>query len=236
MTAFATIATLEVRKRLDTAGAVIGFGVLAVLVIACCAFSVSLVSRAASFDVGEVIVTAGLPAALAASIVGVVVGVGDAARGGERDGVLAGLPRDSIFVARLVACAAIIFAVVLFTVLCGIVGTGVAILIGGHMSSGGAGQSVLQVAALSFSSAGFGFGVGASLRSLALGLVSVLVVMLVVDVVLGFLGPWTAYIRFGTLQSGLTGAASVLPTVTSGLIWVVLPITAGWIRARRVAT
>lgn len=236
MTAFAAIATLEVRKRLNTAGAVVGFGVLAVLVMACCAFSVSLVSRAASFDVGEIVVTAGLPAALAASMVGVVVGVGDAARGGERDGILAGLTRDSIFAARLVACAVLISAVVVFTVLCAVLGTGVAILIGGHVASWGVGQSVAQVAALSFSSAGFGFGLGASLRSLALGMVGVLVVMLVVDVVLGFLGPWTAYVRFGTLQSGLTGEAPALPTVSSGLIWVVLPIAAGWIRARRVAT
>lgn len=236
MTAFVTITTLEVRKQLDTAGAAAGFGVLVALVVACCVFSVSLVSRSASFDVGEVIVTAGLPAALAASIVGVVVGVGDAARGGERDGILAGLTRDSIFAARLAACAVIISAVVLFTVMCGFVGTGTAILIGGHVSSWDVGQPVVQVAALSYSSAASGFGLGASLRSLALGLVSVLVVMLVVDVVLGFLGPWTAYVRFGTLQSGLTGEASVLPTVSSGLIWVVLPITAGWIRARRVAT
>lgn len=236
MTSFVTITTLEVRKRLDTAGAAAGFGVLVALVVACCAFSVSLVSRSANFDVGEVIVTAGLPAALAASIVGVVVGVGDAARGGERDGILAGLTRDAIFAARSAACAVIISAVVLFTVMCGFVGTGVAILIGGHVASWDVGQPVVQVAALSYSSAAFGFGLGASLRSLALGLVSVLVVMLVVDIVLGFLGTWTAYVRFGTLQSGLTGEASVLPTVSSGLIWVVLPITAGWIRARRVAT
>ncbi|PYY34848.1 MULTISPECIES: hypothetical protein [unclassified Curtobacterium] len=236
MIGFVGVATLEVRKRVDTVGALVGFGVLALLVVVCCALSVSLVTRAASFTVGEVLVTTGLPVALAASVVGVVVGVGDASCGGERDGLLAGRSRSAMYLARLAACGVLIAAVVLFAVLVGVVGAGVAVLLGGRAASLEAVHPVVQLAALTFSSAVSGFGIGATSRSLPLGLVSVLAVTLVLDVVLAALGAWTAYIRFGTVQSGLTGEADVLPAVTSGLIWIVLPVLAGWVRAERVAT
>jgi hypothetical protein len=236
MIAFVEVTRIEVRKRVDTLSAAAGFAVLSLLVVMCCVLSVSLVTKAASFGVGEVIVTAGLPAALAASIVGVVIGVGDASCGGERDALLAGLTRNVIYIARFAACGVIIAAVVLFTAIVGGIGAVVAVWLGGHVTSTNVVPSVLQVAALSFSSAAFGFGIGATFRSLALGLVSVLGVMLVLDVALAFLGSWTAYVRFGTVQSGMTGEADVLPAVTSGLLWIVAPVVAGWLRTRRVAT
>ncbi|WP_144760551.1 hypothetical protein [Curtobacterium sp. 9128] len=235
MITFVELTKIEVLKRLDTAGAAAGFGVLALLIVVCGGFSVSLITKTSSFNAGEVIVTAGLPAALAASIVGVVVGVGDASRGGERDGLLAGLTRDAIYWGRFVACGAIIAGVIVFTALVGSAGALVGVALGGHLSSWSIGASVLQVAALCFSSAAFGFGIGASLRSLALGLVTVLGVMLVLDVVLAFLGSWTAYIRFGSVQNGMTGEGEILATITSGLIWIVLPVLAGWLRTRTVA-
>jgi len=236
MIGFVGVARLEVRKRVDTVSAVVGFGVLALLVLVCCALSVSLVTRAVSFTVGEVVVTTGLPVALAASVVGVVVGVGDASCGGERDGLLSGHSRLVMYLARLAACGVLIAVAVLFAVLLGVVGAGVAVVLGGRLASMDAIHPVAQLAALSFSSAAFGFGIGATSRSLPLGLVGVLAVTLVLDVVLAFFGAWTAYIRFGTVQSGLTGDADALPAISSGLLWVVLPVVAGWMRAERVAT
>jgi hypothetical protein len=233
---FVGVARLEVRKRVDTVSAAVGFGVLSLLVVVCCALSVSLVSRAPSFAIGEVIVTAGLPVALAASVVGVVIGVGDAAYGGERDGLLSGHSRKVVYLARLAACGLVVAAVVLFAALVGVVGAVAAVMLGGRASSLDILPSVAQLSALSFSSAAFGFGIGATSRSLPLGLVSVLAVTLVLDGVLAFSGAWTAYIRFGTVQSGMTGEAAVLPTISSGVIWIVVPLATGWVRAKRVAT
>ncbi|ROS77504.1 hypothetical protein EDF24_0260 [Curtobacterium sp. PhB130] len=236
MTPFSRAVQIELRKQIDTVGAWVGYGVLVATVVACGAFGVSAVTRVPSFEVGELIVMAGLPAALTSSIVGVVIGVGDAARGGERDGVLSGNTRGRLYVARGAACGIVTGALVLFTIVVAASCTVTAVLIGGRISTFALVGAIGQVAALAFSSATFGFGIGATVRSLALGLVSVVLLVLVLDVVLTLLGPWSEYVRFSTLQSGLTGMAPAVPTATSGLIWVLIPVVVGWFRTRAVST
>jgi hypothetical protein len=89
------------------------------------------------------------------------------------------------------------------------------------------------VIALSCSSGVLGFGVGAATRSLALSLLGVVLAISVVDTALSFCGPWSVYIRFSSLQSGLTGEAAGAPAVSAGVIWLLLPVLLGWLRARR---
>jgi hypothetical protein len=233
---FRTLIALEMRKRVDTRAARVGFGILAATVVACGVAGVQLALRASHVGFGEMIVIAGLPVALASAIVGVVVGVGDAGNGGERDGVLAGVSRDRTFWARLAACGLFIAAVVTLAVVVATCCAAAAAILGAEVRDlPGAVPQIGQVAAFSSSSAALGFGIGAMVRSLALGLVSVVLVVLVVDTALAFVGDWTTYVRFGTVQSGLTGAASALPTVTASLLWIVAPITVGWLRARRAS-
>ena len=232
MIAYPEHVLIELRKRVDTRGAAAGFILLGIVVTACGVLSVFLVKAAPSFDAGEVLVTTGLPAALASTIIGAVCGVGDGKAGGDRDALTAGLTRTSVYAARASACAVLIVGLVIMSVLVAACCVVVAVLGGGHLGSLSVGQQLGQVVALSFSAAGMGFGIGASVRSLALALVAVVLLVLVVDVTLAILGAWSEYVRFGTLQSGLVGEAALMPTVTSGLLWVVVPIAVGWLRAR----
>lgn len=226
---------LELRKRFDTRGSTTGYGFLALIVMLCGALSVSVVTRADSFAASEVVVTTGLAAALASSIVGAVVGVGDAGRGGEGDVLLGGHSRDAAFFARGAACIVVIAALVLFTAVVAAASAGVAVLLGGNLRSGVPLGAVGQVAGLSLSSAAAGFGIGSACRSLTLSVVTVVLVLLVVDALLGFLGDWSVFIRFSTVQSASTGTTAFLPTVTSTLLWIALPLLVGWVRTKRAS-
>ncbi len=225
---------LELRKRLDTRGAMIGYGAIVLLVVLCAILSVSLVLRNGSFDAGEVIITVSLPGALVSAVIGAVCGVGDGRAGGERDGILTGLPRGTIYGARAAACACLVAGVVLLSLVAAAVGVVGAVSLGGHLNSASIGTPIGQVAALTLSSAAMAFGIGASVRSLPLALVSVVLIVLVADVALSFGGAWTEWIRFSAVQGGVLGESRVLPAVTSGLVWIAVPCLGGYLRTRTV--
>ncbi|WIE64648.1 hypothetical protein DEI99_015660 [Curtobacterium sp. MCLR17_036] len=234
MMSFTATSFLELRKRVDTRGSIAAYSLLGVVMVACGVLSVSIVRSAPSFGAGEVLVVVGLPVALASAMVGVVFGVGDGRLGGERDGVLSGLSRDALYLARGCACLAMVSGLVVASALVALVAVAVACLLGGELSSASFAPQLVEVAALAFSAAALGFGVGAALRGLAIALVSVLLVILVVDTTLALTGPWADFVRFSTVQAAMTGSAPVLPSVTSGLVWIFLPFAAGWVRTRTV--
>jgi hypothetical protein len=232
MISFVQSSFLELRKRTDTQGAIAAYALLCAVVIACGALSISVVKSAPSFGAGEVLVIVGLPVALASAIVGVVFGVGDGRVGGERDGILTGLSRDTLYLARVCACAAMVTGLVIASAVVSFVSVIVAGALGGELSSVSFVAQLGEVAALAFSAAALGFGLGASLRGLALALVSVLLIILVVDTTLALAGPWSDFIRFSTVQAGVTGSAPFPPSATSGLLWVGVPLVGGWLRTR----
>lgn len=223
---------LEVRKRLDTRGAMVGYGAVLLLVVLCAALSVSLVLRNGSFDAGEVIITVSLPGALVSAVIGAVCGVGDGRAGGERDGILTGLPRGAIYGARAAACACLVVVLVLLSLVAAVIAVIVAVASGGRLDSTAIGTPVAQVAALTLSSAAMAFGVGASVRSLPLALVSVVLIVLVADVALSFAGAWTEWVRFSAVQGGVLGESRALPAITSGVLWIALPCLGGYVRTR----
>lgn len=232
MISFVQSSLLEFRKRTDTQGAIAAYALLCAVVIACGVLSVSVVKSAPSFGAGEVLVIVGLPAALASAIVGVVFGVGDGRVGGERDGILTGLSRDALYLARGSACVAMVGVLVVASAAVALVSVVVACALGGELSSASFVAQLGEVAALALSAAALGFGIGASLRGLALALVSVLLIILVVDTSLALAGPWSDFIRFSTIQTGVTGSAPFLPSLTSGLLWIGVPLVGGWLRTR----
>lgn len=225
---------LELRKRLDTRGAIIGYGAVVLLVVLCATLSVSLVLRNGSFDVGEVVVTVSLPSALVAAVIGAVCGVGDGHAGGERDGILTGLSRGAIYGARAAACACLVTGVLLLSLATAAIAVVAAVFLGGQLNSTAVGTPVAQVAALALSSAAMAFGIRASARSLPLALVSVVLIVLVADVALSFAGGWTEWVRFSAVQGGLLGESRALPALTSGLVWIAVPCIGGYLRTRTV--
>lgn len=233
MIGFRRLVIIEVRKRTDTRAAIVGWSSLAALVIAAGALSTSVVTRAPEFGVGEVIVTTGLPAALACAIVGVVVGVGDPDGGSERDALTAGISRRRAYFARSAAAAAFVAGLVLVTVVIAMSCTGVSLVLGGHPTFDGAGIAVAELSTLAITSGAFGFGIGASVRSLALGLVGCVLVVLVVDTSLSFVGPIGQYVQFSSVQSALTGSGSIGPALTAAILWIVAPFIIGWRRSER---
>lgn len=223
---------LELRKRLDTRGACIGYGAIVVLVGLCAALSVSLVLRNGAFDASEVVITVSLPGALVSAVIGAVCGVGDGRAGGERDGILTGLPRGAIYGARAAACVCLVVGVVLLSLVAAAIAVIVAVSLGARLDSTAIGTPIAQVFALTLSSAAMAFGVGASVRSLPLALVSVVLIVLVADVALSFAGAWTEWIRFSAVQGGVVGESRMLPAITSGLLWIALPCLGGYVRTR----
>ncbi len=225
---------LELRKRMDTRAAMIGFCAIVLLVFLCAILSVSLVLRNRSFEAGEIIITVSLPAALVSTIIGAVCGVGDGRAGGERDGILTGLARGAIYGARAAACACLVTGVVLLSLVAAATAVIAAVCLGGQLDSTSIGTPVGQVAALALTSAAMAFGIGASVRSLPLALVSVVLIVMVADVALSFAGAWTEWVRFSAVQGGVLGESRILPAVTSGLLWIVVPCLGGYFRTRTV--
>jgi hypothetical protein len=80
-----------------------------------------------------------------------------------------------------------------------------------------------------------GFGIGSAVRSQALGLVSAVLIVLVVDTALNFVGSWGSFVRFSSVQASLTGTAPLLPGVSSGAIWIGLPLLIGWYRSLKAS-
>ncbi|MBT1675389.1 hypothetical protein DEJ21_11185 [Curtobacterium sp. MCSS17_006] len=232
MISFVQSSLLELRKRTDTQGSITAYALLSALVIACGVLSVWVVKSAPSFGAGEVLVIVGLPAALASAIVGVVFGVGDGRVGGERDGILTCLSRDTLYLARGCACVAMVAGLVIASTAVALLSVVVASALGGELSSVSFVTQLGEVASLALAAAALGFGIGASLRGLAVALASVLLIILVVDTTLALAGPWTDFIRFSTVQAGVTGDAPFLPSLTSGLLWIGVPLVGGWLRTR----
>lgn len=227
------LVVLELRKRVDSRGALIGTAAL-VLVIVVSALAGAIVSaRSTSVTAAEVVVVAGLPAILSASLIGAVIGVGDAPYGGERDAVLNGLSRTAVFWARGVVALLLASALVVAVLVASVAAIAVVWFAGNQPVGGDVGARIAELAALVVTGAIMGFGVGASLRSLAPAILVVFVIVLVVDAALSVAGAWSVYVRFSTVQNALVGSAEPLPTMTSTAIWIGVPVVIGWCRTAR---
>ena len=230
---FGGLVVLELRKRIDSRGAHIGAAALVLAVVASALAGAAVVGRNTPAAVAEVVVVAGLPAVLSAALIGVVVGVGDAPYGGERDAVLRGLSRTAVFTARGVVAVLFAAALVVLVFLASVGATGILWLGGSGLSAEGVGARVGELSALVVTGCTTGFGIGASCRSLAPAILTVLVVVLLVDAALSVAGGWSVYLRFSTVQNALVGSAGLLPAVTSAAIWIGVPLVTGWFRTTR---
>jgi hypothetical protein len=224
----------ETRRRTDTRGAVAGIAVVIGIVIAAAVAAVWLGTGQGRVVMAETLSITALPLAVSAPVMGVVIGVADAGRHGNRAQILAGAPRVRILLARLLCCmvAAIALVVCAVVVAC-TTAVGGALLSNADLAPGALPTASAGAAALAATGSLFGAVIGGATRSVAVGVVIVMTTMLVVDTALAVGPSWWAVARFSSLQNALIGDGPLLPALSAFALWILLPACGAVFRTLR---
>ncbi|KQO63595.1 hypothetical protein [Curtobacterium sp. Leaf261] len=231
-----TLTKFELRRRIDTIGAASGTAALTALIVASAVLGSSIGAGRGSLVLSEIIAISILPSAISIPMISVVTGAADATHRGDRSQILAGASRTSILLARLSASMLASTAVLIWSVtVASVVVVTTAVISGLPFRSGDLPGAFWGAVVLVYTSALFGLALGALLRSVAAGVIVVVLVTFVLDTATLALPAWTQILRFSSLQNALLGEGGV--GVGAGTcaftLWILLPATGAVIRMKR---
>lgn len=230
------LTAIELRKSVDTRS---GRWLLAVMCFLGCAALVlsSILGGDEASDIGAYITVGLAPLPLVLPIIGIMVMTSDWSQRSVHT-TFALVPRRSrVLAAKVLSAVALVFAVAFSVVVSAVlIYVLQGLLTGRELVWSGSAQALRSFVGLSLFGALHGVAFGALLLSTPLAIAVILLVPLTLDLILGiWIGPAAVWFSSGTLPTWLSDAntASGAQALTSGVLWVGLPLALGWVRQLR---